>query len=200
MNADILPAEIASFFTSVNAYYPLKEETKALLIPLLRQRRVKAKELYLAEGARPHLISFVYSGLFSYYTSAPNGDYIIKLFFAENSFMAATSALISGKLSSFAIKALEDSSVVELDFYAFKQLTTQHIDLALFWISYLEKNWVVAKEENEINLKYLTAKDRYEHFKQQYPNLLKRIKLKDMAAYLGITPTQLSRIRNNQHK
>lgn len=186
-------------FDAIEAYYPLKEDTKTILTPLLHTRKVAAKEIYCKEGTTPHFISFVVTGLFSYYTIAENGDRIIKIFFAENSFMASTSALIKKSPGLFSIMALEDSEVIELDFYAFKKLTEQHIDLAQFWIHYLEKNWVVAKEENEINLKYLTAKDRYELFKKQSPDLLNRIKLQDIASYLGVTPTQMSRIRNAQH-
>jgi CRP-like cAMP-binding protein len=189
----------AMLFDAMEAYYPLKPATKEAIKLLLHKRKVAAKEMVLYADTRPQYVSFVCSGLFSYYTLTDNGDEIIKIFFAENSFMASTAALMSRTPSKFAIKALEDSEVIDIDFYAFKKLSEEYIDIAQFWIHYLSQNWVVAKEENEINLKYLTAKERYELFKRQQPHVVNRIMLKDMASYLGITPTQMSRIRNAQH-
>jgi CRP-like cAMP-binding protein len=40
-----------------------------------------------------------------------------------------------------------------------------------------------------------TAEQRYEHFISTYPELIKRLPLKMVASYLGITPESLSRIR-----
>jgi CRP-like cAMP-binding protein len=190
---------ITRLFNAMDAYYLLQEDTKAAITSIVNIKKVAVKEIYLHEGTRPRYMSFVCSGLFSYYTSAKNGDQIIKIFFAENSFMASTPALIDRKPSLFAIQALEDAEIIEMDFYAFRELTRRHMDLAQFWLSYLERQWVVGKEANEINLKYLTAKERYELFKEQHPGLLDRIRLKDMASYLGVTPTQMSRIRGTQH-
>lgn len=39
------------------------------------------------------------------------------------------------------------------------------------------------------------AIERYEHFIETYPNIIKRVPLKMVASYLGITPEALSRVR-----
>jgi hypothetical protein len=45
----------------------------------------------------------------------------------------------------------------------------------------------------------LPAKERYEEFKQQFPQICQRVKLRYIASYLGITLPTLSRseLRNN---
>lgn len=68
-------------------------------------------------------------------------------------------------------------------------------DMAALYIRYLEIHWVVEKEPLEISLRYDTAKSRYTAFLQQFPALEHRLKQHEVASYLGITPTQLSRIR-----
>ena len=41
----------------------------------------------------------------------------------------------------------------------------------------------------------LEAKERYEEFKQQFPQICQRVKLRNIASYLGITLPTLSRLR-----
>jgi len=51
------------------------------------------------------------------------------------------------------------------------------------------------KEKREIELVTMEATARYEIFKKEHPNLENLINQYHIASYLGITPTQLSRIR-----
>jgi len=51
------------------------------------------------------------------------------------------------------------------------------------------------KEKREIELVTIEATGRYEIFKKEHPNLENLINQYHIASYLGITPTQLSRIR-----
>ena len=43
-----------------------------------------------------------------------------------------------------------------------------------------------------------TAKERYQFMIENNPNLLKKFPLRFIASLIGITPTQLSRIRNKK--
>lgn len=58
----------------------------------------------------------------------------------------------------------------------------------------MEVHWIIEKEPLEISLRHFDAKVRYEEFLKKYPQLVKRLKKHHIASYLGITPTQLSRI------
>ncbi|MDH5599450.1 MAG: Crp/Fnr family transcriptional regulator, partial [Cyclobacteriaceae bacterium] len=55
----------------------------------------------------------------------------------------------------------------------------------------------VSKERREIEIVMLSAAERYELFKKKFPELEKSIPQYHIASYLGISPTQLSRIRGN---
>jgi len=70
----------------------------------------------------------------------------------------------------------------------------EHPDIATFYIKYIELHWIIEKEPLEISLRADTAKTRYDEFLRKYPNLGGRLKKHHIASYLGITPTQLSRI------
>ena len=86
------------------------------------------------------------------------------------------------------------------DFEKYKELIEKYNEFKTFYINYLEKNWVIIKEKNEISLILDDATTRYENFIKNNPNIENRIAKHHIANHLGITPTQLSRIRKKLKK
>lgn len=150
--------------------------------------------LLIMSGELAKNVAFVSKGLFSQYAVSDSGDIAIKRFFSEGYFAASITSILTQSPSATTIEALEDSAVYEYDFGAFKELTQRFKDVAEFYIHYMEKHWVVEKELDEISFRQNTAKTRYHDFVKKYPHLITRIKKHQIAAYLGITPTQMSRI------
>lgn len=185
---------IDSFFTKIESYYQLSDESKAAWESILVTKTYKKGQNFIADGQRPRKVAFVAEGLFSQYYIADNGETVIKTFFPEKRLAASVSAMLSNQPSQFTITALEDTVVLEYDFYEFKRLVKQYADIAGFYINYMELHWIIEKEPLEISLRHDAAKKRYEDFLKTYPGLVKRLKKHHIAAYLGITPTQLSRI------
>ncbi len=184
----------SEFLKQINQHYPLSDETTKALLNICTEERYSKNDLLLESGNRAKYYYFLKSGLIGYYTVDEQGDPIYKIFFEENSFVASTAAIIKNKPSDFNIIALEDCSVIQYPVSAYRDLLTKYHDLALFQIHYLEKNWVVKKEPLEISLKFETAKQRYLQLIEN-KFLHDRLKQHHIASYLGITPTQLSRIK-----
>ena len=76
-------------------------------------------------------------------------------------------------------------------------MINKYADLKDFYIAYLEQNWVIEKECIEVALILEDATQRYLKYLEKYPNIEKRVAQHHIASHLGITPTQLSRIRKN---
>jgi len=184
-----------SFVKALNKYAPLSAACIDEVLKIVRVRTIAKHDYWLRQGSIPKSVAFVKKGLFSYYYITSEGNIVIKRFFAENSFVASTSALIKKEPGLFNICALEDTEVIEYDAFAFWKLIEWFPDLAIYHIKYIEQHWIVDKEEMEINLKYQQAKERYLTFLEEYPGLTTRLKQHHIASYLGVTPTQLSRIR-----
>ncbi|AZA83624.1 Crp/Fnr family transcriptional regulator [Chryseobacterium lactis] len=182
------------FLEQINQYYPLSDETVKALLDICTEEKYNKNDLLLEAGSMARYYYFVESGLIGYYTVDEQGSSIYKIFFEENSFVASTAAVIKNEPSEFTIIALEDCSVIKYPVKAYRELLEKYHDLALFHLYYLEKNWVVKKEPLEVSLKYETAKQRYLQLLEN-KSLYTRLKQHQIASYLGVTPTQLSRIK-----
>lgn len=183
------------FWKYINRYAPISTAAQEAWQELLKEQKLARHEHLLLEGAIPKKVHFIKKGLLSYFYTDKDGAMVIKKFFPEQTLVASTSAMLLKQPSKFTIQALEETEIISYPFEQFSQLTAQFPDIARFYIHYLEQHWVIEKEIGEISLKHETAGQRYAAFKQNHPQLLQRLKLHHIASYLGITPTQLSRIR-----
>jgi CRP-like cAMP-binding protein len=182
------------FFLKINDYTQLSKEARVAWLNILNRRKYAKGSFLIMSGELGKNVHFVSQGLFSQYAISSNGEVAIKRFFSEGYFAASITSILSQSPSATTIEALEDSIVYEYDFAAFKELTQRYKEVADFYIHYIEKHWIVEKEPDEISFRQDTSKTRYDDFIKKYPHLIKRIKKHQIAAYLGITPTQMSRI------
>lgn len=186
---------LAALKQALNQYRKLEDETWQALQNIVQLRLLnKGQELYQA-GLTPRTFAFVYQGLVRAYALDEKGAEYNKKFFMEGEFPGAMSALLTNDPSQVTIAALEPSMILEIDFAAYRKLLIQHHDLALFQIAYLEKNWLLEKDAREIELVLSDASQRYQRFLTEHAQLAARLTQYQIASHLGITPTQLSRIR-----
>lgn len=182
------------FFNCIRKYAELSEDAEESWAALLTERKYNKGDNFISEGQVPKNLAFVLKGLFSQYYTTNNGDIITKYFFPEYRIAGSVGAMLTNQPSAFTITALENSTVLEYNFSAFRQLTTKYIDIAAFYLKYMEQHWIIEKEPYEISFRHDTARTRYDEFLLKYPELVKRLKKHHIASFLGITPTQLSRI------
>lgn len=184
-----------AFFAKIRSYAPLSEAAERAWAALLRPRPYAKDEVVIRAGDVPTHYAFVVHGLLCQHYVGAEGDLIIKYFFPENRIAASVSATMLREPSQFTITAVEDSLLLEYDYAAFKALVAAHPDIAAFYIAYLERHWIIEKEPMEIAFRHDDALQRYRDFIRREPDLHKRLKQHHIAAWLGITPESLSRLR-----
>ncbi len=182
------------FFQKIRTYHAISQEAELAWTKILRPRTYKKGECFITEGQLPKEIAFVVKGLFSQNYTTDAGDVVIKYFFPELRLAASVGAMLNNTPSKYTIVAIENCSVLVYDFLEFKNLLLTHSDIAAFYIKYIEVHWIIEKEPLEISLRHYDAKTKYGEFVQKFPQLIRRLKKHHIASYLGITPTQLSRI------
>lgn len=180
---------------TMESYSPISDETWSALRAICKFRMIDKHHILYRAGEIPTSYSFVYSGLLRNFVADEKGNEYNKIFFDESTFPGSMAALLTSTPSRFTIEALEPSSIIEINFKKYRKLMIEKHDLKLFQIYYLEKNWLILKETREIGIVQNNATQRYKKFLAEHPSLEERLPQYHIASHLGVTPTQLSRIR-----
>lgn len=175
---------------------PPEEETDFFL-KLLKPVKLNKGDYFISEGQIPRKFAFINEGLFRYLYIDKTGKEFTKNFITEGKFIVSYSAMIAQRASLLYIEALEDSTVLEIDYAQWVEVKKRHKCWSVLLIAMLEHAFVI-KEKRERDLLLLDAKERYLDFLNEFPTLENRVKQHMIASYLGISPISLSRIRKNE--
>jgi len=183
-----------------NSYAPVSEQSWKLIENILAFQSAQKGELLLQNGKIAKEIYFIAKGALRAFITDKAGNIYNKNIFLEGNFAGSTASSLQQTPSEFSIEVLEDSILLKMDYKKYRELIFENDDLKNFYISYLEKNWVIEKEQREIALVMQNATERYITLLDTHPDIAERIPLLHIASHLGITPTQLSRIRKSLEK
>lgn len=183
-----------------NSYAPITQKSWELLEDIVDFQILKKGETVLQNGEIAKALHFIAKGVLRTYVTDKQGNFYNKNLFLEGYFAGSKVSLLQQTPSYFTIEALEDSIIININYKKYRMLIDQNDDLKNFYIAYLEKNWVIEKEQREISLVMENATERYLAFLSKHPDVSERVPLLHIASHLGITPTQLSRIRKTLEK
>ncbi len=99
--------------------------------------------------------------------------------------------------SDLTYKAVEDSEIIEIDYQKLEELCAQHHIFDTIGRKMAERIFVQEYFYKKLLLN-CTAKQRYEYFEKEQPEIFQYFALKDIASFLGITDVSLSRIRKER--
>lgn len=146
------------------------------------------------KGEYTKKIAFVLSGVLRAYYSNEKGEEYNKTFFTAGKFVGAYSSLITKQKNLIDIDCLTDCKLLIAEYSKITSLYDQYPQIERL-SRILAEQFFVIKEKREIELVTLEAKERYAIFQQEHPQLEQLIPQYHIASYLGVSPTQLSRIR-----
>lgn len=177
----------------IKTIYPISIESEKALAQICKELKfLKGKDVQ-SIGHTCKSIYFVKRGGVRIYYFKDDID-ITESFEFENAFVARAESLFTGKPSKKAIQAIEDSVLIAIDSDKLFKLFDHHPDLERLFRKIIESSYVNTVNRIE-SLQFNTAEERYLNLIKDHPNILKRVPLKFIASYLGITPVSLSRIR-----
>jgi len=126
-----------------------------------------------------------------------NGDEATFRILQENSFISDAISVRTNEATPIAFECISKVSILIAPIKKVQHLLEINLALNIVMREYITEN---AIEMGKRHLQFLTgnAKERYQFVLENNPNLLKKFPLRLIASLIGITPTQLSRIRNNK--
>jgi CRP-like cAMP-binding protein len=172
----------------------LDENEAAFFISLLHLKKIKRKHFLLEEGEICNHSSFVTLGCMKSFTSDKNGFEHILAFAPPGWWIADMYSLFSGKPGNLNIEAVEDSELLLLQ-KDDQELLFEKIPKFERFFRILIQNALVSYQQRLLDNLTLTAEEHYKNFCKRYPALINRIPQKDVAAYIGITPEFLSKMK-----
>lgn len=191
---------ISELKVKFESYSKITDESWLLIESLITFQKLKKEEVLLRNGQVAKNVHFVCKGALRAYATDYDGNIYNKNIFLETDFAGSTVSYLLNSPSNFTLEALEETILINLNYKKYREIIEGNLDLKNFYIAYLERNWIVEKEEREVSLVMENATERYIKLLQKHPNIDQRIQKLHLASHLGITPTQLSRIRNSLKK
>lgn len=157
---------------------------------------IRKNDYFLEQGQICRRVGFVESGLMMYYKSDEDGNQMVCDFALENSWVTQYESFKNQKASPLSIKSLESSTLKVLSFDQMEKLNAEFPSFEIYTRSVVEEEFFKSINRTE-NLQFLSAEERYEQMRSEYPLLVNRVPQYFIANYLGIAPQSLSRIRKN---
>ena len=187
----------ALLMSSIRRHIDPTADEESYFLSLLQTTQVKKRRFLLQEGDVCRHSAFVVNGCMRSYTVDDNGFEHILQFAPEGWWIADMYSFISGRPGQLYIDALEHSELLLLSKSHQEKL---YHDVPKFerFFRIIVENSLVAGRQRILDNMSLSATQRYDQFCQQYPTLIHRLPQKQIAAYIGVTPEFLSKLRGEK--
>ncbi|MDD5170437.1 MAG: Crp/Fnr family transcriptional regulator [Syntrophales bacterium] len=177
---------------TIDRLYPLGKECGTGWESDLYYKKLNKNEYFSREDQSVKELGFVCKGILRIFYLSENGEDHNKHFLVENDFVAAS--IDPDKESISNIQALAATTLICISYPKYLELQDRCKPFNRFFqkliLDYLDQ-----KQEKEMQFLSNTAVDNYRYFQKKFPDLENKMPHYHVASYLGITPTQLSRIR-----
>jgi len=155
--------------------------------------RFSKGETVTEQGDVEQFLYFIESGIIRYYVCDDTTETTFDFCF-EKAFASAYDSLVNQTPSSYRLCTLSDTIAWRIS-YDNLQKMYQKTQVGNVVGRVLAEKLYSAKNQRELALLRLTAKERYLSLFSERPEIIRQIPLKHIASYIGITPQALSRIR-----
>jgi CRP-like cAMP-binding protein len=184
---------------NIERFIKLTDEEKYMILSIMQSKKIRKRQYFIQEGDTSRHSAFVLKGCMRSYFVDTNGFEHILQFAIEDWWITDLMSTITGKPARLNVDALEDTEVL---------LLPREDQLELFekcpkfekYFRIITENGMISSQQRLLDNLSLPAIDRYNNFVQKYPLFAQRIPQTQIAAYLGITPEFLSKIRNQNRK
>lgn len=178
----------------INAISPLGNATWDALSTLFVSRPLRKRELFAAQGRVATEVGLLESGYVRAFFVTEDGTEYNKHMFVAPAVIGDYASLLSGEPVRLPQQALTPCTAWVADYRRVLALESRFDDLRRLARRFAEAMYL-EKEDRELEIATMSAKERYLRLRRRYPAMERDIPQYEIASYLGITATQLSRVR-----
>lgn len=177
----------------INSLYPLSDQTVQQLLDRVEPCRFPKRHQMIRAGIYCKSAYFIEQGMTRSFWLV-NGEEITTSFAWEGSIVFSMDELYYNKISEEYVEALEEVVAYRIALTDLIHLFETNIELAN-WGRIIHQNEYRRLHRSHKERLTLSARERYEEFQRQFPEVCQRVQLQFIASYLGITLPTLSRLR-----
>ena len=180
----------------MTSLYPVSDDTIQLLKDNVTLCYFPKKYQLIKANQYSRSAYFIEKGMTRSYWLV-NGEEITTSFSCEGGIVFSMDELYYNKMSEEFVETLEDVVAYKITLSDLIRLFQTNIELAN-WGRIIHQNEYRRLHRSHKDRLTLSAKERYEEFMQQFPQICQRVQLGYIASYLGITLPTLSRLRSRK--
>lgn len=185
-----------AFLDQLEAIHPLSSELRHELEQHTRIEEVQRGTILLKDGQCSKNVTLVLKGMIrSYYLH--DGEDISSRFTTEGEIVLSVNSFYSRRPGYEFLEMYEGGVVAQLSFEKQEELLKNYLEYN-YIVRLFTQKYYAASEEHLFQLRKQSAENKWAYFLEQYPHLVQRVKIKDIASFLGVRKETLSRIRGGK--
>lgn len=171
----------------------IEEEALHAMLPFLNVKTYRKGEVISPEGKTNSYISYIDYGVVMPYNFIDGKKHVYNFFF-EHEFTADYESFLTRQPAKYGLEALEDTMLIHLHYDDLQQLYQRFHKLERVGRLSAEAQFLRLVERS-FSLQSEKPEERYLRLLKEKPQVQQRVPQYLLAAFVGITPEALSRIR-----
>lgn len=185
---------LTSLLSNISKHIELSREDIHLISELFETKSISKNDFLLKESQICSHINFVSEGTLRAYIINEKGKESTIMFAIKDWWITDMYCFLNTLPSMVNIQAIEESTILKISYVGLNLLFNKVPKFNIFF-RILMQNAYCREQLRTIQNLTLPAIDRYNNFMIKYDDIAKKVPLKHIASYLGITPEFLSVIR-----
>ncbi|KMQ62489.1 catabolite gene activator protein [Chryseobacterium sp. BLS98] len=178
----------------IRQYIEISDEKLEKYCSAFKIKKLKKKDFLLKEGEICEAEGFVLNGCFKVFRTDKNADEQILYFGVEDWWVSDIDSFINQIPSQLNIQAIEDSEILLISKEDKEKFYREMPEIESLMRLKFQMS-IIALQRRIIDNLSKPSDERYQDFLKEYPKTAHRLTNIQIAAYLGVTPEFISRIR-----
>lgn len=186
-------AKLQNIITSIRRYYPVSNSSLAELAQHFTEASYPKTHLLTQPGLKSNHVYFIERGCTRTFFHL-EGEEITNWFSKEGDVTFSSSSLYHRRAAREYVQLLEDSLLYLMPIDQLNRLYETNIEIAN-WSRVIHQEVLLKMQTLRLERLSHPARERYEKFVTENPDLIRRVNLGYIASYLGMTQQHLSTLR-----